>query len=200
MKYKNYLFDCGNVLFSFSKKLLLEKYVDNEADRDLLAAILFKYWELQDLGVESHEFYKYMQMWLPTHLHEACYNIIFHWDLWISPFEDMDKLVRRLKETGHKLYLLSNMPSTFVEDHSKLPLLDIFDGLLFSYSVKCQKPDPMIYEHAVRQFDLKRDETIFVDDNPVNIKGGEDARFATYLFDKNNREAFIKYVTEIEGL
>lgn len=200
MKFKNYIFDCGNVLFSFSKQLLLEIYVENKEDWPLLGEVLYKNWELQDKGMESNEFYNILCDQLPERLHEAMYNIVFHWDLWIKPFEDIRELIIKLKNTGHKLYVISNMPSTFSNDHSKLPVLEEFDGLVFSYLERMVKPDPEIFRLTLKRFNLDPNECIFIDDSLDNCKGAELVGIKSYLFDKTKRSEFIHFVNEIEDI
>ena len=185
MKYKNYIFDCGNVLFSFSQRKLLDIYLEKEEDKEKLGSILYRYWEVQDVYVSSEDYYEFCKNRLSKHLHEACYNIIFHWDLWISKFQDIEDLIRKLKATGHKLYVISNMTSVFTKDHSKLPILEeCFDGLIFSYEHKIAKPDTRIFDLLVNKYDLNKEECIFIDDSLDNCKGSLEAGIKSYLFDK----------------
>ena len=46
------------------------------------------------------------------------------------------------------------------------------DGLFVSAEHQMLKPEPEIYLALLAEFGLKASETLFIDDNPVNIAGG----------------------------
>ena len=152
------------------------------------------------MDVDSEVYCKDCISKLPERLHEAAVQIILHWDLYFEPFEDMKDLIIRLKETGHNLYLLSNMTSAFCKDHSRLDTLKYFDDLVFSYEIKMIKPHADIFEFCVKKHNLNKEDCIFIDDLKTNCDASEKVGIKSYLFDKTKRDEFISYVKNIENI
>lgn len=81
-------------------------------------------------------------------------------------------LVRRLKEAGYGLYLLSNYCKVQFDAHTRgASFLDDIDGKLVSYEVHAVKPDDGIYQAFFRKFDLRPETCLFFDDRPENVEG-----------------------------
>jgi len=80
-------------------------------------------------------------------------------------------LLRRLHRR-YLLYLLSDTNEIhFGYVKKKVPVLSIFDEFIVSYEVGVMKPDPRIYEEALRRSGLPADACLFVDDRTVNVEG-----------------------------
>ena len=62
-------------------------------------------------------------------------------------------------------------------------LFEIFDGLVFSAPIGLTKPDKEIFDHILLKYDLKPEETVFIDDNINNILGARASGIKGYLFD-----------------
>src|SRR5690606_8000559 len=63
-----------------------------------------------------------------------------------------------------------NFPAEKFEEFEKIfDFLDAFDGILVSGREKLIKPDPRIYSLMLNRFGLKAEQTVFVDDMPVNV-------------------------------
>lgn len=106
------------------------------------------------------------------------------WRNIFTPNIPMWEAVARLKQTGdHRLILFSNTnaihcPWIFAE----FPELGQFDGRILSYEAGSMKPDPAIYECAIRQFDLDPARTRYIDDLPQNIETGIRLGFRSHLY------------------
>lgn len=75
--------------------------------------------------------------------------------------------VRRLKESGLKLGLVSNvtlLPEMMREDMERLGLLEYFDVTVFSSEEMIRKPHPRIYQAALARLEVSPAEAIFVGD------------------------------------
>jgi hypothetical protein len=59
------------------------------------------------------------------------------------------------------------------------PFLNDFDGLLISGEDKLIKPDPAIYQLAIKRFNLKPKECVFIDDKIENIDAAKKLNFRT---------------------
>lgn len=197
--HKTIIFDCGNVLIGFSRLKLLDVYVGNcQKDRDLVDHAVFDNWDVQDSGVPSKKYYEMVIKNLPERLHGSAFNIIFHWKEQTWPMPGMFDLVKRLKESGHQIVLLSNMPDTFTYDHDDIPVLKYFDELIFSFPLGFAKPDRRIFEYTFEKCHIDKSSCIFVDDNENNIKGAIEAGIEGYLFDKKNPQKYIDFANETE--
>jgi putative hydrolase of the HAD superfamily len=88
----------------------------------------------------------------------------------LAPQPETLALMRQLREAGHRLYYLSNMPVPYARHLLRThDFMAWFDDGVFSSSVKMGKPDPAIFRLALRQFDITPGETVFIDDHPANV-------------------------------
>jgi putative hydrolase of the HAD superfamily len=83
-------------------------------------------------------------------------------------------LVRKLKDAGYGVYVLSNLAQ---EVHQKFvasnPLFITFDGILCSFQAGYTKPDHRIYYLLCEQYGLAPEECIFIDDVQSNVEAAE---------------------------
>ena len=81
------------------------------------------------------------------------------------------ELMLGLHAKGHAIYFLSNMPAPYA-DHLERShgFFDCFTDGVFSSRVKLIKPEPAIFELAIRQFDIDPAQTVFVDDLASNVE------------------------------
>ncbi|NUU98562.1 HAD family hydrolase [Marinitoga sp. 1138] len=115
----------------------------------------------------------------------------------LPPYEDVDYL-KYLKENGMKIAILSNADDDFV-----IPTLNKnpfpFDYLITSYATKLYKPDPKIFEYALNEMRLSKDDVIFVGDNyNVDILGGNNFGIKSILINRLNRQ--YEYSETIKSL
>lgn len=89
----------------------------------------------------------------------------------LEPIADTVALLRRLHAAGHRLFYLSNMPAPFA-DHLERShdFLACFEAGVFSARVGLVKPEPAIFELALRRFGLAAGDAIFLDDHAANIQ------------------------------
>ena len=171
---KNILFDMGNVLIRFDRKLFLDRLDVSEADKTMLLREVFANveWAEMDRGTKTEETALVsMCKRLPERLHAAAEALTLHWDEPLIPIEGMYELVEELKEKGYGVYLLSNAS---VRQHvywPRIPASKFFDGTLISADVHVMKPQPEIYNLCLEKFDLKAEESFFIDDVAANIEG-----------------------------
>lgn len=94
------------------------------------------------------------------------------------------KMLKNLKERGYKLFYLSNWERWLYELEKDVfaPLLEYFDGGLFSFEIDKLKPDISIYKALIEKYDIEESKAIFFDDKYENIVGSEDANIKGVLF------------------
>lgn len=198
---KNFVFDFGQVIVHFEPEYMTKQYIENPDDAKFAQDIIFDrlYWDKLDLGtITDEEIIDDIKNRLPENLYANAVKAYENWYMHLPFFDGMVELIKDLKASGKKLYLLSNISIGFAENYSRNPelkkLFDLFDGLIFSAKEGYAKPNKDIFEHLLNKFDLKAEETIFIDDNEKNIIGAKSANINAYLFDgdvKKLRESVI---------
>lgn len=184
---KNIVFDMGNVLVTYDGRRVCEHYIEDLLDRERVFHTVFnsQEWVLLDMGVISDEqALEQMCRRLPERLHEAAALCLRDWDQYnMFRIEEMDPLIRELKQAGYGIYVCSNAAIRLTKIYQELfPAAECFDGLLFSAEVKCIKPQKEMYQHLFQRFQLKPEECFFIDDLPGNIAGGRTCGMDGYCF------------------
>ena len=92
----------------------------------------------------------------------------------LEPVGGTVALMRRLKDAGHPLFYLSNMPAPYA-DHLERSnkFFSLFDGGVFSARVGLIKPDPAVFELMRSRFGITPGESVFIDDHAGNIESAQ---------------------------
>lgn len=81
---------------------------------------------------------------------------------------------RRAQRSDVRLFFLSNMPQPFARAlERRHAFLALFEGGVFSGDVKMGKPDAAIYRLLADRHALEPEETVFIDDLPVNVEAAK---------------------------
>ena len=171
---KNILFDMGNVLIHFDRKVFLDRLdVTEEEKQQLLREVFLSVeWVQMDRGTLAEpEAEVQICRRLPEHLHPAVHSLVSLWDEPMLPVLGMAELLEELKQNGYGIYLLSNASIRQHEYWPKIPGWQFFDGKVISADEKIMKPHPDYYRIALERFGLKPEECFFIDDVPANIEG-----------------------------
>ena len=99
-------------------------------------------------------------------------------------FRDTVELLYRVKRKGHPLYCLSNMHFASIEYLERQHTFwDVFEGRVISCRLQLCKPEPGIYEHLLREFGLKAEDTLFIDDVQKNLDAAAQLGIQTLRFE-----------------
>jgi len=168
--------DMGKVILHFDRRIFYEKiagfcpYSKDEVEELTLQNfdIIISF---NEGSISPEDFYRQVISKLKAEIgydeFYAIYSDVFFLN---SPVLD---IMKRLK-SRYKLILLSNtdvMHFTFIK--KKFPEILIFDDYILSYEVGAMKPDPRIYEEALKRTGFKPEECLFIDDMEENIKGAQ---------------------------
>lgn len=99
------------------------------------------------------------------------------WDarMWTTVDPAMLAWHKKLKQGGVLTAILSNMGDSVLESiEREFDWLSGFDALVWSFQLGIAKPDPAIYQHALKKLDASARETLFIDDKPVNVEAARD--------------------------
>ncbi|HEV2339244.1 MAG TPA: HAD family phosphatase [Patescibacteria group bacterium] len=100
--------------------------------------------------------------------------------LWLEAFlrvykrkKDVFLLIKRLKQNGYKIALLSNTEIPIM-DHIKEQHWEDFDLFIYSCEVGMRKPDREIYDFTLQKLNMEPREVLFVDDKKENVEAARD--------------------------
>lgn len=196
--YKNIIFDMGNVLIDFSPMQYVGKLNLNdkaEEEKIFKAAYLnFKSIYMDYGRMTEDEFVDHVVKGIGEKYRDKVRELIVNWHQYLTPIEGMEELVKELKEKGYKIYLLSNAGFNQHDYWEKIPASKYFDGKVVSCDVGEVKPFKEIYEALYKKFDIKPEESFFIDDLIINIFGANRTGMDGYVFtgDVNDLRAELK--------
>ena len=190
---KAFVFDIGNVLLPFDFSLALRK-LRRKSDVDSLVhamePVKFAY-ESGQIG--RAEFLEKMRDVLHYTGTEA--EFVALWEDIFTQNHAMLDLVRELHR-DYPLYLLSNTSDIHMDYIFRMyPEFKLFKDAVYSYRVKCFKPDRGIYEIALRQFGIEARDTVFIDDLQPNIDTALELGFRAIRYDYHRHDDLVQDLT-----
>ena len=80
----------------------------------------------------------------------------------------------------YPVYGLTNWSAeTITIAYDKYDFFELLDGIVVSGDEKLIKPDPKLYTVLLERYDLKAEESLFIDDNLKNIETAREMGFHT---------------------
>ena len=90
----------------------------------------------------------------------------------LSPFQEVPKTLKILKEKNFKLAILSNgTPSLLNQLVMSNNLDDLFDDLFSIEEVGIYKPDSKVYDLPIKKYKIEKNEVVFLSANTWDISG-----------------------------
>ena len=177
MEIKAIIFDLGGVLIDWNPAYLFDKLIPDEAKRkQFFEEICTTAWnEEQDAGRSLQEA---TQMLVDQHPEWQEYIEAYYgrWEEMLAgPIQGTVAIFRELKERNqYPIYALTNWSAElFPVALRKFDFLHWFDGRVVSGEEKSRKPYPEFYKLTLNRFNLKAQETLFIDDNLRNVEAAE---------------------------
>ena len=186
--YKNVVFDMGNVLVNYDPDLVTKQYTD---DPDLIREVhnvLFcsQEWLKLDAGLISEEsaLQSVLKRFRTEEDRSLAAKCFWDWDKYnMHPAPGMAEIIQELKARGNGVYVLSNASIRLPKVYRRvMPAAELYDGVFFSAEYRCIKPQAMIYETFLKQFNLKAGDCFFIDDLPENIEGAKDVGMGGFCY------------------
>lgn len=170
MRYKNIIFDYGNVIADFNENHILSQFCTNQEDFPILHKAIFENWIALDEGlIDYEENIEHAAALVPERLQPIVRKFFENWYMHLTPLPQTWDFIHELKQTDCKLYILSNASVKFAEHAEFYEITKEFDGIIFSAVVKSLKPKPEIYHCLFDTFHLNPADCFFLDDRPENI-------------------------------
>jgi glucose-1-phosphatase len=190
---KNIIFDLGGVILNIDINLTAEAFVDlgikdfSQYFGHGFAASFFKDYEIGKISDEKFidELRKLGNLDAPDSV------IIKAWDALLLDFPiKRIELLKKLKNK-YRIFLFSNTNALHTKTFRKIyqdtfnneTLDDHFEKAYYSQILGMRKPDLDSYRYIIKENDLQPEETLFVDDASVNIKGANEVGLQGYFLE-----------------
>ena len=182
---KNIIFDYGGVLLDWNPHYLYDPYFgDKEKAEWFLTHICTYEWNAQhdngkpiaegtaELIAEHPEWEKEIRLYYDDFM-----------KMMGGQIPGMEELVKKLKANGQRIFGLSNWSEeTFALVRHVYPVLDLMEDMVISGIERVMKPDHRIFELALERFGIKAEESVFIDDNPNNVRAANEVGIKGILF------------------
>lgn len=181
----NIVFDLGGVVFSWQPDALIRRVFDDFKTQKLVRSELIDHPDWVELdkgtmtlrqaidrsaartGLPRSDVEQFLEAVPPS----------------LKPINETIELIREVRTTDNRLFVLSNMPletMAYLEKNHRI--WDLFDGIVISSRIRKVKPEIEIYEHLLSQHQLEAGETIFIDDMSENLAAAASIGIQTIQF------------------
>ena len=179
------ILDMGNVLLEWNKDKILKAVAKTQKDYLILDKAIFQsgLWERLDLGtLTREELVDKVLSLLGDCYQKKVEEVIWNWPAYIDIYTEVFPLLARLKENGHRIFVLSNTSPVFYEllKNQLAPLAKILDGFVLSCDIKVIKPDRKMFEEILSKYELDPANCVFLDDLADNTKMAESLGIKAY--------------------
>lgn len=169
---KNIIFDLGNVVINTDYNKIINNFTNKEEEKEFILNDVIKspYYELGDTGfIEIEDQIDLINDYTNNKYPELVKDFLLNYIKYKTWNGDILDILKKLKENGYKLYVLSNI-SDYVYKNFKEILESLFDGIVVSYEIHKVKPNEAIYKYLLNKYNLNPEDSLFIDDREVNIK------------------------------
>jgi 2-haloacid dehalogenase len=186
MAVKAVVFDIGNVLYRWSPRALYERLIpDGQALDAFMRDVITMDWHLEhDAGRDFADTSAERIALFPHHA-----DLIRAWgerfdETILGPVEGMREIVEELDAGGVALFGITNFSHEFFPPFraKEAHLFDRFRDIVVSGDEKLIKPDPAIYQLALKRFGLADGEGYFIDDSLANVEAARANGFVSHHF------------------
>jgi putative hydrolase of the HAD superfamily len=179
---KAFIFDIGNVLLPFDFSVAMRR-LREKSGADFPAGAMEPVNRAYESGeIGRTEFLKRLREALRYTGTEE--ELVAAWEDIFTENGAMTELVGRLRRR-FPLYLLSNTSDLHLDYVRRaFPVFEHFTDGVYSFRVKSMKPERAIYETARRQFGVRPEETMFIDDLAANVATARELGFVAVHYDR----------------
>jgi putative hydrolase of the HAD superfamily len=175
------LFDLGGVLVDFAGFEELGSLLPNAPDRSMvrqrwIESEAVRLFERGDISAEQFAS-RFLEEWRLDLSPRTFLREFARWRRGLYP--GAARLLERLRKT-HRLAYLSNSNELHAPAHRE-SLDGLFDHSYFSHELRLLKPEPEIFEHAIRELAVPLRQIAFFDDTAVNVEAAADTGMCAHL-------------------
>lgn len=168
----NIVFDLGGVVFHWNPDELIASCFSSEGEQKIVKKHFLSHpdWAELDRGTMDKESALRNAEKRSGISYDRLKKILDITPDFLAPKSETIDLIHRIKEKGHKLFILSNMHHDSMNHLDRTySFLELFDGKVASCRVGLVKPEEEIYEYLLNAFSLAPEETVFIDDMKENV-------------------------------
>ena len=174
---KNIIFDFGGVLVDWNPHYLFDNYFNDINESNYFVEnVCNSEWNAEmDGGKPFEQAVRERSAMFPKYA-EALKLYQTNWmDTMGEEIPEMYDLVKSLKTNGFPvIYGLTNWSAeTFPTVQKTYRIFSLIDKIVVSGEVKQLKPNPEIFHTLLNKFNLKPEESLFIDDNIKNVEGAK---------------------------
>jgi putative hydrolase of the HAD superfamily len=199
---KKFVFDFGGVVFHWKPTRLLQRELPQQATDEASAAR----WAdavFQGFGGDWAEFDR-GTLGVPEIVQRIArrtglvasdvLRVVMGVPVELQPDAATLDLLGRLRQAGHGLHYLSNMPAPFADlIEAREPFMPWFQSGVFSARVGVIKPEPAIYTLAQARFGARPEDLVFLDDHLPNVLAARELGWhALHFSDAATAEAAMR--------
>lgn len=174
-------FDVGGVLsVDFIEIKVMDLAKKYNLEYEVLLKSKKKYRPLADLGqISDQEFWVRLLEDVDITATEDDWRI----DPYVRAIHGVLDLAKDLKKTGYQIAILSNDSLELAEKRrQKFGFDDLFQEIILSCKLGMVKPEPEIYQFALKRLDIFPNQSILIDDRLENVRGAGRVGIHTILF------------------
>jgi putative hydrolase of the HAD superfamily len=181
----NIVFDLGGVVFRWQPEKIIRHFFHDPIQQNLVRSEIFSHvdWVELDRGTieTDHAITRgAARTGLPRARIEELLNAV---PQSLSLMEETLDLIRAVRRSNHKLFVLSNMhPASISYLEKTHDIWSLFDGVIISSRIQMVKPEIPIYEHLLATYGLIPAETVFIDDLSENLTAASTLGIQTIRF------------------
>ena len=188
MAIRNVVFDLGGVMVNYNPRAFIDQLgYDRETSEALCNAIfLDPVWADMDKG-RYMKFTEALPVFIERHPELEKQIRHFFQPGWMDVYtlkEDTERILYNwVHDRGLDIFILSNYSADgFMYIKGKYDFFRKMRGYVVSAFEKCVKPQPEIYRILLQRYDLRPEETVFIDDMPENVEGARSVGIEGIVF------------------
>ena len=197
---RNIVFDFGGVLVDWDPRIpYLEAFHGNKEKANWFIETVCNHdWNLQlDKGLSFDEGIAQLQKIYPDYHDEIALYKTKWPEMLIGPKLEVVNILRALCATdNYHMFAITNWSAeTFPIAERQYEFFRWFEDIVVSGKISMIKPNEDIFQYSLNRFQIKAEESVFIDDNILNIKTARDLGFrAIHFIDSSN------LISELEQL
>jgi 2-haloacid dehalogenase len=105
----------------------------------------------------------------------------------LSPYEEVQEVLKKLKEKNFKLAILSNGTPSLLDGLVKSNNFEnLFDDLFSIEQVGIYKPDSKVYDMPIKKYQIQKNDVVFLSANTWDVSGGGNYGYNSIWVNRNN--------------
>lgn len=168
----NIVFDLGGVIFNWQPDKIIRSVFDDSEIQQLVRVEIFEHADWVELDKGTLDVERAIDRGaLRTKLPRSDISkLMSEVPRSLTPIHDSMELLRSIRDTDNKFYVLSNMHFPSIEHlERESSIWSMFEGIVISCRIRKVKPDIEIYQYLLNEHRLVADETVFIDDTDINL-------------------------------